>query len=53
LYLLVIGRLGWDDRTRIYAERRTREGKTKPEIIRCLKRCIAREVYHALMTPAA
>jgi transposase len=53
LYLLAVGRLGWDERTRIYAERRTREGKTKPEIIRCLKRYIARETYRALTAPAA
>jgi transposase len=38
LYLLAIGRLGWDERTRTYADKRTREGKSKPEIIRCLKR---------------
>jgi transposase len=49
LYLLAVGRLGWDARTRVYAERRTRDGKTKAEIIRCLKRYIAREVYRALM----
>jgi transposase len=53
LYLLVIGRLGWDARTRAYAERRTREGKTKAEIIRCLKRYIAREIYRALVQAAA
>ena len=53
LYLLAVGRLGWDARTRAYAERRTREGKTKAEIIRCLKRYIAREVYHALMASVA
>jgi hypothetical protein len=28
--------------------RRTKEGKTKKEIIRCLKRYIAREVYRVL-----
>ncbi len=53
LYLLAVGRLGWDERTRAYAERRSREGKTKSEIIRCLKRYIAREIYHALTVPAA
>jgi transposase len=49
LYLLAIGRLGWDGRTRTYADKRGREGKSKAEIIRCLKRYIAREIYHALM----
>jgi hypothetical protein len=34
--------------TRAYAQRRIAEGKTKPEIIRCLKRYIAGESYHAL-----
>ena len=34
-----------DDRTRAYVERRTAEGKSKREIMRCLKRYIAREVY--------
>ena len=29
--------------------RRTAEGKTKKEIIRCLKRYVAREVYRAIM----
>jgi transposase len=52
LYLLAIGRLGWDERTRTYAAKRTRDGKTKPEIIRCLKRFIAREIYHALAAAA-
>ena len=53
LYLLAIGRLGWDARTRAYADKRTREGKSKAEIIRCLKRYIAREIYHTLVAPAA
>ncbi|MGW2478114.1 IS110 family transposase, partial [Streptomyces sp. NPDC001665] len=29
-----------------YYERRTREGKTRREIIRCLKRYAAREVFN-------
>jgi hypothetical protein len=36
-----------------YAQGRTAEGKTKPEIIRCLKRYIAREAYHALRADLA
>ncbi len=44
-------RLRWDPRTRVYVVRRTAEGMSKPEIIRCLKRYIAREVYTALLTP--
>ena len=34
--------------TRVYAERRTTQGKTNKDIIRCLKRYIAREVYAAI-----
>ena len=34
-----------DDRTRVYVERRLAEGRTKREIIRVLKRYVAREVY--------
>jgi hypothetical protein len=36
LYLLAVGRMGWDPATKAYVERRTAEGRTKPEIIRCL-----------------
>lgn len=34
-----------DERTRSYLERRTAEGRGKREIMRCLKRYAAREVY--------
>jgi transposase len=37
-----------DPRTRIYVECRVAEGKTKLEIVRVLKRYIAREVYPLL-----
>ena len=37
--------------TRAYVDRRTEEGLSKKEIIRCLKRYVAREVYHQLRTP--
>ena len=49
LYRIVLCRLRWDPRTRAYAQRRTTEGMSKPEIIRCLKRYIAREIYTALL----
>jgi len=42
---IVFTRLGSHPATRAYAERRTAEGKSKAEIIRCLKRYVAREVY--------
>ncbi len=50
LYILALGRLSYDERTRDYAARRTTEGKTKREIIRCIKRYLAREVFKALTT---
>lgn len=51
LYRIVLCRLRWDPRTRAYAHRRTTEGMSKKEIIRCLKRYIARDIYRALLTP--
>jgi hypothetical protein len=48
LYRVVLCRLRWDPRTRAYAERRTAEGLSKKEIIRCLKRLISREIYYVL-----
>ena len=36
LYVVVLNRLRYDPRSRAYAERRTHEGLSKPEIIRCL-----------------
>jgi transposase len=44
LYVLALGRLSYDERTRAYAARRTAEGKTKREIICCIKRYLAREI---------
>lgn len=48
LYRIVIVRLRYDARTRDYLKRRTGEGMTKTEIIRCLKRYVAREVFAVL-----
>jgi len=49
LHLAVVVRMRWCPRTRAYAKRRTTEGLSKPEIMRCIKRYLAREVYHALV----
>jgi transposase len=49
LYTITLSRLRYDQRTRDYAARRTNQGLTKREIIRCLKRYIAREIYTALL----
>src|SRR5215210_705596 len=50
LHLICVVRMGQDQRTRRYAARRASEGKSKKEIIRCLKRYVAREVYRVLTT---
>lgn len=48
LYMIVIARLRWDERTRAYIDRRVSEGKTRREAIRCLKRYVARELYELI-----
>lgn len=48
LWHIVITRMAADQTTRDYIHRRMSEGLTKKEAIRCLKRHIAREVYHHL-----
>jgi transposase len=48
LWQIVITRMSSDPRTRAYVERRTKEGLAKGEIIRVLKRYVAREVYPLL-----
>jgi len=51
IYRTVIVRMQFHQPTIDYVARRTTEGKTKREIIRCLKRYVIREVYH-LLRPA-
>jgi hypothetical protein len=48
IHLIVVNRLRWHEPTKGYLDRRTHEGKTKKEIIRCLKRAVVRELYRAL-----
>jgi len=48
LYRIVLVRLRYHQPTKDYVTRRLAEGKSKQEIIRCLKRYIAREVFAAL-----
>jgi transposase len=48
LWRIIIVRMNSDPRTKAYVERRTKEGLSKPEIIRCLKRYVARELYRTL-----
>lgn len=53
LHLIAVCRLRYCQRTRAYVQRRTAEGKTQREIMRCLKRYIAREVFHSLQADLA
>ena len=48
LWTIVITRLASDPETQAYMERRVKEGRSKREIIRMLKRYVAREVYRHL-----
>ena len=50
LYQSMLCRLRWDQRTKDYMTRRTAKGLSQKEIMRCLKRYIAREVYRILTT---
>jgi transposase len=52
-YMICMVRMGRDRRTKEeYVARPTAEGKSKREIVRCLKRYVAKEVYRVL-GPAA
>lgn len=53
LYRAVIVRLRWHQPTIDYTARRTAEGLSKREIIRCLKRYLAREIFNAIRTDYA
>ena len=53
LWRIVMVRLSCDPRTKAYRARRQAEGKSLREIIRCLKRHIAREIYRLLVDPPA
>jgi transposase len=51
LWRIAFTRMNCDPRTRAYVARRTSEGLSKREILRCLKRYIAREVFQVLPRP--
>ncbi len=46
--MAVVTRLRYHQPTRAYVARRTAEGLSKKDIMRCLKRYLAREVYHTI-----
>jgi transposase len=48
IHIIALGRVAWDPDTRAYIQRKQAEGKTKLEAIRCLKRHIARQIWHLL-----
>jgi transposase len=45
LWRIVMTRIVYDPRTKTYIERRRKEGLTKREAMRCLKRYVARQVF--------
>jgi transposase len=51
LHTVVHSRMQHDPRTRTYVQRRTKEGLSRREIMRCLKRYAARELFHLLPRP--
>jgi transposase len=51
LHMAAISRMRTDAKTKAYVARKTTEGHSKLEIIRCLKRYLAREVYYLLRDP--
>ncbi len=53
LYRIALSRLRWDPRTQDYLAKRTSQGKTRREIIRCLKRYIAREVHRLILNSSS
>lgn len=52
LHQIALVRIACDPRTKAYRARLTARGKSIKEIFRCLRRAIAREVYHLLVHPA-
>ncbi|OZD67252.1 hypothetical protein CH263_11495 [Rhodococcus sp. 06-1059B-a] len=48
LHIIVVARLKRDPRTQAYRDKRLTEGKSKRDIIRCLKRAVAREMFKLL-----
>lgn len=51
LHRIVLSRMRWDQRTRDYLAKRTEEGLGKKEIMRCLKRYVAREIFRVMSNP--
>jgi transposase len=52
LYRVALTRSRSDQRTRDYLKRRATQARTRRDAIRCLKRYIAREIYHLIQQPS-
>ena len=53
LHQIALSRISFDPRTRAYVARKRQAGKNTKEILRCLKRAIAREVFKIITNPGA
>jgi transposase len=53
LYIITLVRMRYCPQTRAYVERRQAEGLSKREAIRCVKRYVARQTYHAIRADLA
>lgn len=51
LHRILVVRMRFHEPTIAYVTRRTAEGKTKKEIMRCLKRLLIREIYQIIVAP--
>lgn len=51
LHQIALVRLSTDTRTKTYAAKLRAAGKSKKDVLRCLKRAIAREAWHLLVHP--
>jgi transposase len=49
LHRILVVRMRFHEPTISYVARRTKEGKSKTEIMRCLKRFLVRELYHVIV----
>jgi transposase len=48
LYTIALTRMRWHEPTRVYVDRRRQQGLSTKEIMRCLKRLIARQIYYVI-----
>ena len=53
VHTIVLTRMRIDPRTRAYVQRRTQQGRSKREIMRCLKRHVIREIYKTVTADLA